>query len=107
MKRTLILILSIVCSVLSMNLIAQDSHDMLLATETDPEMRKYLLNYYIEEFRTTLFRQTMFAEFELLTHTQAENGEGLSKVSVNTCSAPRECPFPQFHIKSTVLFLLL
>lgn len=35
MKRTLILILSIVCSVLSMNLIAQDSHDMLLATETD------------------------------------------------------------------------
>ena len=46
----------------------------LLKTETDPEMRKYLINYYIEEFRTTLFRQTMFAEFEQLTHKEIENG---------------------------------
>jgi oligoendopeptidase F len=46
----------------------------LLKTEKDPEMRKYLLNYYIEEFRTTLFRQTMFAEFELLTHEEVEKG---------------------------------
>ena len=46
----------------------------LLATEKDPEMRKYLINYYIEEFRTTLFRQTMFAEFELASHREVENG---------------------------------
>lgn len=46
----------------------------LLKTEKDPEMRKYLLNYYIEEFRTTLFRQTMFAEFELLAHEEIEKG---------------------------------
>ena len=46
----------------------------LLAKETDAEMRKYLINYYIEEFRTTLFRQTMFAEFEMLTHREVENG---------------------------------
>lgn len=46
----------------------------LLATEKDPEMRKYLLNYYIEEFRTTLFRQTMFAEFELKAHEEIEKG---------------------------------
>ena len=46
----------------------------LLKTETDPEMRKYLINYYIEEFRTTLFRQTMFAEFEMLTHKEIEKG---------------------------------
>lgn len=46
----------------------------LLETEKDPEMRKYLLNYYIEEFRTTLFRQTMFAEFELLAHEEIEKG---------------------------------
>lgn len=46
----------------------------LLDKETDPEMRKYLINYYIEEFRTTLFRQTMFAEFEHLTHKEVENG---------------------------------
>ena len=46
----------------------------LLTTEKDPEMRKYLINYYIEEFRTTLFRQTMFAEFELASHREVENG---------------------------------
>ena len=46
----------------------------LLHKETDPEMRKYLINYYIEEFRTTLFRQTMFAEFEALTHKEVEKG---------------------------------
>lgn len=46
----------------------------LLAKETDAEMRKYLINYYIEEFRTALFRQTMFAEFEMLTHKEIENG---------------------------------
>ena len=46
----------------------------LLEKEQDPEMKKYLLNYYIEEFRTTLFRQTMFAEFELLAHKEVENG---------------------------------
>lgn len=46
----------------------------LLKKETDAEMRKYLINYYIEEFRTTLFRQTMFAEFEMLTHKEIENG---------------------------------
>lgn len=46
----------------------------LLDNETDPTMRKYLLNLYLEEFRTTLIRQTMFAEFEDLTHKAIENG---------------------------------
>ena len=41
-------------------------------------MKKYLLNMYIEEFRTTLFRQTMFAEFELMTHEAVERGEVLT-----------------------------
>ena len=50
----------------------------LLDNETDPEMRKYLLNMYIEEFRTTLFRQTMFAEFEDMTHSAVESGEVLT-----------------------------
>ena len=50
----------------------------LLDNETDPEMRKYLLNMYIEEFRTTLFRQTMFAEFEDMTHKAIESGEVLT-----------------------------
>ena len=46
----------------------------LLKKETDPDMKKYLINYYIEEFRTTLFRQTMFAEFEYMAHKEVENG---------------------------------
>jgi len=46
----------------------------MLATEKDAAMRKYLLNIYIEEFRTTLFRQTMFAEFEDITHKASEAG---------------------------------
>lgn len=50
----------------------------LLTKATDPEEKKYLLNLYIEEFRTTLFRQTMFAEFELLTHQAVEEGEVLT-----------------------------
>ncbi len=50
----------------------------MLATEKDPAMRKYLLNIYIEEFRTTLFRQTMFAEFEDITHKASEAGNILT-----------------------------
>ena len=50
----------------------------LLSKETDPEMRKYLINLHIEEFRTTLFRQTMFAEFEHKAHQYVEEGGSLT-----------------------------
>jgi len=50
----------------------------LLDKETKPQMRKYLLNMYLEEFRTTLFRQTMFAEFEDITHKAIEAGQVLT-----------------------------
>ena len=50
----------------------------LFASNDDIEMRKYLLNMHLEEFRTTLFRQTMFAEFEDMTHAAAESGEVLT-----------------------------
>ena len=50
----------------------------LLEKETDVEMRKYLLNMHLEEFRTTLFRQTMFAEFEDMTHKAIESGQVLT-----------------------------
>ena len=50
----------------------------LIAKETDPEMKKYLVNYHIEEFRTTVFRQTMFAEFEDWTHKTIEAGGTLT-----------------------------
>lgn len=55
----------------------------LLKTEKDPEMRKYLINFYIEEFRTTLFRQTMFAEFELMAHEEIEKGGVLTPQWLN------------------------
>lgn len=50
----------------------------LLNTNDDIEMRKYLLNLHLEEFRTTLFRQTMFAEFEDITHKAIEAGQVLT-----------------------------
>ncbi|MBO5561756.1 MAG: oligoendopeptidase F [Firmicutes bacterium] len=46
----------------------------LLATTEDCERKKYLLNHFMEQFRGTLFRQTMFAEFELKTHEMVEQG---------------------------------
>jgi oligoendopeptidase F len=54
----------------------------LLDTMKGKAAQKYLLNMYIEEFRTTLFRQTMFAEFELLTHRAVERGEVLTSESL-------------------------
>lgn len=50
----------------------------LLGKDNDIEMRKYLLNLHLEEFRTTLFRQTMFAEFEDITHKAIEAGQVLT-----------------------------
>lgn len=52
--------------------------EYLMKTTSDPKMKEYLLNYYLEQFRGTLFRQTMFAEFEMLTHETAERGEPLT-----------------------------
>ena len=54
----------------------------LLDKETDLEMRRYLLNMHLEEFRTTLFRQTMFAEFEDMTHRAIESGQVLTADSM-------------------------
>lgn len=50
----------------------------LLKTTEDKNKKKYLINYFMEQFRGTLFRQTMFAEFELIAHEMAENGEPLT-----------------------------
>ncbi|MDR2157083.1 MAG: oligoendopeptidase F [Clostridiales Family XIII bacterium] len=50
----------------------------LAETRKEKDERKHLINMYIEAFRTTLFRQTMFAEFERLTHLAAESGEVLT-----------------------------
>ena len=50
----------------------------LLGKTTDKKQRAILINYFLEQFRTTLYRQTMFAEFELKIHKISETGETLT-----------------------------
>ncbi|MFZ5643894.1 MAG: oligoendopeptidase F [Bacillota bacterium] len=50
----------------------------LLDTVKDREKRLYLLNHYLEQFRGTVFRQVMFAEFEKTIHERVEAGEALT-----------------------------
>lgn len=52
--------------------------DYMLKHTTDPKEKLYLLTYYADQFRTTVFRQTMFAEFEKIVHEKAEKGESLT-----------------------------
>lgn len=51
----------------------------LLKNAKDNKTKKYLLNYYMDMFRTTLFRQTQFAQFEQIVHKMAEDGEPLTE----------------------------
>lgn len=53
-------------------------NDYLLKTIDDEKKRLYLLNHFLEGFRGTVFRQTMFAEFEHLIHKKAQDGEPLT-----------------------------
>jgi oligoendopeptidase F len=55
----------------------------LYKTSTDVNFKKYLLNYYMDMFRATLFRQTQFAEFEQIAHAKAEAGEALTKENLS------------------------
>ena len=55
----------------------------LLENEKDIEVRKYLINFYLEQFRGTLFRQTMFAEFEHMCHNYVENDGSLTPSWLN------------------------
>ncbi|WP_168119487.1 oligoendopeptidase F [Paenibacillus sp. HB172176] len=50
----------------------------LLDKSDDVKEKMYLLTYYADQFRTTVFRQTMFAEFEKIVHERAEAGESLT-----------------------------
>jgi oligoendopeptidase F len=51
--------------------------DYLLKQAND-QQRMYLLTYYADQFKSTVFRQTMFAEFEKIVHEKAEQGEALT-----------------------------
>ena len=50
----------------------------LLETVEDEELRRHVLDEYLERFRSTLFRQTMFADFEHRVHEMSEAGEALT-----------------------------
>ena len=52
-------------------------HDLMEKTE-DKKEKAYLINYFLEQFRTTLYRQTMFAHFEQEMHQKVEQGETLT-----------------------------
>ncbi len=48
-------------------------HDLMNKTE-DPTEKRYLINHFLDQFKGTMFRQTMFAEFEMITHGIVEKG---------------------------------
>lgn len=50
----------------------------LLPRASSKQEKAYLLNHYLEEFRGTVFRQVMFAEFEKIIHEKVEQGEALN-----------------------------
>ena len=50
----------------------------LLQTTEDKPLRMYVINHALETFRGTLYRQTLFAEFERIAHARAETGEALT-----------------------------
>lgn len=60
----------------------------LLENATDKQQRKYLINHYLEQFRGTVYRQTMFAEFEKIIHSKVWSGEPLTAETL--CQVYRE-----------------
>ncbi|HHV10326.1 MAG TPA: oligoendopeptidase F [Clostridiales bacterium] len=52
--------------------------DHMLKSTGDKKQKAYLINHFLEKFKGTLFRQTMFAEFEMITHKLVEDGESLT-----------------------------
>lgn len=57
--------------------------DFVLQTTEDKKEKLYYLNYYLEQFRTTVYRQTMFAEFEKMIHEKVEAEEALTPDLLN------------------------
>lgn len=55
----------------------------LLDNTDDADMQAYLINFYIDQFKSTLFRQTMFAEFERIAHERVEKGGALTSDYLN------------------------
>lgn len=56
--------------------------DYLLKTHTDKESQKYILNNYLNRFKSTIFRQTQFAEFEHMIHKTDQDGKPLTQATI-------------------------
>ena len=65
----------------TVNVVLMTMH--LLKTEQDKERKAYILNHFLEGFRTTVFRQTLFAEFERTAHEMEQAGTPLTAESLN------------------------
>lgn len=72
----------------------------LMKKTTDKTERKYLINHFLESFRGTLFRQTMFAEFEAMAHQKVERGEPLTAKEL--CGMYRQLNVDYFGPEMTV-----
>ncbi len=57
--------------------------DYLISNSKNNDEKAYYINHYLDEFRGTLFRQTMFAEFEKIVHGKASEGEALTAETLN------------------------
>jgi oligoendopeptidase F len=57
-------------------------HDLLNRTD-DQAQRRYLINYFLDQFKGTMYRQTMFAEFEMVTHQMVNQGETLTAEQIS------------------------
>ena len=57
--------------------------EQMLRENEDPGLKLYLLNQYLENFKGTVYRQTMFAEFEKIAHEMQERGEALTAESLS------------------------
>ena len=56
---------------------------MHLLDNTSGNLRKYVLNHYLDQFRTTVLRQTMFAQFEKIAHEMCEAGQPLTQQTLS------------------------
>jgi len=78
--------------------------DHLLRRTADETERLYLINYHLEAFRTTVYRQSLFAEFEMLTHEKVEAGEALTPELLNTLYRDLNVKYygPEVHVDDEI-----
>lgn len=67
--------------------------EYLLAHTTDKKERAYLLNHYLDSFKGTVYRQTMFAEYEMVTNRMAEEGQSLTAEALTKVYYDLNCKY--------------